>query len=463
MGARCAKGGTGSIHFDARAARKPCALETLRLASAAMSRLPFEVLLALRYLRPKRTFVSIITLISIIGVMLGVAVLIIVISVMSGFDRQLRDKILGFSAHLRVSGDAPIADYASIMKVISSNQHVKGVAPYVMGRVMVSAQSSEGTERVDIPVVRGVDPRAEEKVSVLLSKIIEGTNDVRGNGVLIGREFARKMRVIVGDRLSIYSIRDFKRLNEILKKSRGKEGFEEGLLPTEYEIRGIFDVGYYDFNESFVVCSLANAQDLYFDDSDLVHGLMVMLFDPSQARQVRDELRALLGPGLELTTWEEENSGILDALVVEKNVMFYLLFFIMIVAAFGITSALITFVVQKTREIGILKALGASSRQIMWIFLSQSLLVGVLGVAAGFGLGMLAISYRNEFLFFMRRVTGFELFPAKIYQFTELPALVDSSDIAIICGGSLLICLLAGLFPAWNAGRLRPVEALRHE
>jgi lipoprotein-releasing system permease protein len=190
---------------------------------------------------------------------------------------------------------------------------------------------------------------------------------------------------------------------------------------------------------------------------------MVMLHDPSKAPLVRQQLQEELGPTYLVSTWEKEYAVILGALVVEKNVMFYLLFFIIIVAAFGITSALITFVVQKTREIGVLKALGSSSGQIMWIFLSQSLFVGVLGVLAGFGLGMLAVTYRNDFLFFLRRVTGFQLFPAQIYAFNELPALIDFGDIAIICGGSLVICLLAGLFPAWNAGRLKPVEALRHE
>jgi len=162
-------------------------------------------------------------------------------------------------------------------------------------------------------------------------------------------------------------------------------------------------------------------------------------------------------------TWMDDNSGILNALLVEKNVMFYLLFFIMIVAAFGITSAQITFVVQKTREIGVLKALGATNGQVRWLFLSQSLIVGVLGVIAGFGLGLVMLHYRNDFLFFMRRVTGFELFPANIYAFDRLPALIVPGDLAIICGGSLFICLLAGLLPAWNAGRLQPVEALRHE
>jgi lipoprotein-releasing system permease protein len=159
----------------------------------------------------------------------------------------------------------------------------------------------------------------------------------------------------------------------------------------------------------------------------------------------------------------EENENLLSALVVEKNVMFYLLFFIMIVAALCILSALITFVVQKTREIGMLKALGATDLQVAGLFLSQSGFVGVMGVLSGFGLGMLALHYRNEFLGFMNRMTGFELFPSSIYGFNQLPALIVPRDIMLICGSALLICLLGGVIPAWRAGRLKPVEALRYE
>jgi len=384
--------------------------------------------------------------------------------VMAGFDRQLREKILGFKPHLRVVANGPMTDYALLVHTISTNQGVKGVAPLVMGQVMVETQPQDGPPQYLCPAIRGVDPDAnsESKISVLPSSVVTGQYDVRGNRVLVGQDLAASLNLRVGDTLSIYSVGDFRRVAKLIKKSRAKEEVEEGFLPTEFEVSGIFDVGYYEFNNFFIACSLANAQELSgLEDS--VQGLVVTLFDPGAARQVRGELHAILEPGIRIATWEEENSDILDALLVEKNVMFYLLFFIMIVAAFGITSSLITFVVQKTREIGILKALGASGGQIMSIFFSQSLLVGAVGVTAGYGLGMLAIAYRNEFLLFLRRAMSIEIFPSRIYGFSQLPALIDAWDILIICGGSLLICLLAGVFPAWNAGRLKPVEALRHE
>src|SRR5439155_358623 len=240
-----------------------------------------------------------------------------------------------------------------------------------------------------------------------------------------------------------------------------KGGSEEAPLADDYEVKGIFDVGYYEFNDLFVVCSLANAQDMY-ELEDSVQGLMVMLHDPAKANSVRAELTRFLGADYRISTWSED-SPMMAAVVVEKNVMLFLLFFIVVVAAFGITCTLITFIVMKTREIGLMKALGASNRQVMWVFLGQSLIVSVLGVIVGLGLGLLAIRYRNEFLAVMRRLTGFELFPASIYGFGELPALIMPGDIAIICGGSLVICLLAAAFPAWRASRLNPVEALRHE
>lgn len=423
-----------------------------------MSRLPFELLLALRYLRPKRTFVSVITLISVLGVCLGVAVLIIVISVMSGFDRQLRDKILGFSPHLRVTEpNHTMKNYRDLMRVISSDKQVKAVAPYVMGQVLVETQPESGQSQVQAPWMRGIDPKLEATMSTLPTNMVEGKFDVKDRGVLVGSEFARPMGLSVGDRLLIYSPKELNKLRENQNKQR-----QEAVLPDEFEVRGIFDVGYYEYNAGFIVTSLEDSQDLFLL-GDTVHGLEVNLDNPYQAPEVQERLSKKLGGGFRITTWMGENSSILGALVVEKNVMFYLLFFIMIVAALCILSALITFVVQKTREIGMLKALGATDLQVAGLFLSQSGFVGAVGVVAGFGLGMLALSYRNEFLHFMNRLTGFELFPASIYGFSELPSIIVPRDIILICGSALVICVLGGVIPAWRAGRLQPVAALRYE
>ena len=424
-----------------------------------MSRLPFELFLALRYLRPKRTFVSVITLISVLGVALGVAVLIIVISVMSGFDHDLREKILGFNAHVTVSEPrAALRNYSAVARVIAGSPGVRGVSPFVFGPVLVETQGETNRPTLqDAPMLRGIDPAAEGKTSTLPRQVVEGKYDLDGRGLLVGVNFAEGLRLRVGDHLSIYSAREIKKMKAAHDAKR-----DEAILPDDYEVRGIFDTGYYEYNARVIVTSIENAQELY-DLGDAVHGLFVSLDDPYQAGPVKRRLEAALGGGFAVSTWMEQNSGILNALIVEKNVMFYLLFFIVLVAALCILSAQITFVVQKTREIGMLKALGSSHLQISGIFLGQSAIIGVIGVASGFALGMLALAYRNQFLHFMNRATGFELFPASIYGFGELPALIAPGDVAVICVGSFIICILGGVLPAIRAGRLKPVEALRYE
>jgi lipoprotein-releasing system permease protein len=423
-----------------------------------MSRLPFELLLALRYLRPKRTFVSVITLISVLGVMLGVAVLIIVISVMAGFGKQLKDKILGFNTHLKVMERShTMEDWQAVARLVSSNRHVKAVAPMVMEQVLVETEPASGQRQVGAPWLRGILPEIETNISILPTSIVEGKFDVSDRGLLLGSEFARHLNLEVGDRVKIHSPSEIRKWEESQTK-------EKATIPVspEYEVRGIFDVGYFEYNSAVIVSSLEDSQELY-DLGDSVHGLMVMLDDAYQATAAQHELSVFLGPRYHITTWMEENASILNALIVEKNVQFYLLFFILIVAALCILSALITFVVQKTREIGMLKALGATDLQVGLVFLSQGALVGALGDLAGLGLGMLALTYRNEFLRFMDKLFGFQLFPPSIYQFTELPALITPRDVILICGSAWLVCTLGGLIPAWRAGRLKPVEALRYE
>ncbi|MGC9943153.1 MAG: ABC transporter permease [Verrucomicrobiota bacterium] len=430
-----------------------------------MSKLPFELLLALRYLRPKRTFVSIITLISIIGVALGVAVLIIVISVMSGFDHDLREKILGFNPHLTITELDPatligttMTNYQAVMDVVESNKNVLSVSPFVQGPVLVETQGDTNRPTLqDAPFLRGIDP-ADKATMDNLKKGLAGNLDLSGHGILVGVDFANHLNLQVGDHLSLYSAIEINKIREAIKNKT-----DYGALPDDYEVRGIFDSGYYDYDAHVVITSLDNAQDLYsLDVDDSVHGLFVKLKDPYNAFRVAGELEGTLGTNFSVANWMQDNT-MLEAVAVEKNVMFYILFFIVLVAALCILSAQITFVIQKTREIGMLKALGASPWQISGIFLFQSAIIGVIGVSAGFGLGMLAVTYRNGFLHFLRSATGLDIFPASIYGFGELPALITPSDVAIICITSFVICIFGGLLPAWRAGRLKPVEALRYE
>ena len=430
-----------------------------------MLRLPFELFLALRYLQPKRTFVSIITLISILGVALGVGVLIIVISVMSGFDHDLQQQILGFKPHVMVTkydfasrSEEPMQTYSKVAALISTSHAVKGVAPFIFGPVLVRTEGPTNEARLqDAPVLRGFDVDTEGKTSKLPSQIVDGEFNLAGHGLVVGTYFAENLKLSVGDHLAILSTSE---LDKLLKA--GERGAGAQTMPDSYEIRGIYSTGYNEFDSRIIVTSIENAQDLY-GLGDAVHGLNITLNDPYRAADMKHEIERIFGVDYKVRTWMENDSAILNALKVEKTMMFYLLFFIVLVAALCILSAQITFVVQKTREIGMLKALGASNFQISGIFLAQSAVIGVIGVAAGLGLGMLAVTYRNEFLHFMRNVTGWELFPASVYGFGELPALVAWNDVAIICVSSFIICILGGVLPAWRAGHLKPVEALRHE
>jgi lipoprotein-releasing system permease protein len=426
-----------------------------------MSRLPFEAFLALRYLRPRRTFVSVITLISIIGVLLGVAVLIVVIAVMSGFDQQWRDCILGFNAHLKVYPANPedsLTNYQAIGRTVAKNPDVIGVSPFIRCLVPLKTEPDTGKPKYYAPGLVGVDPESVGSVSILPRSIKAGAFDLGDNGLLIGCDFASRMALDIGSRVAIYSPGNLEKMEATAGQSNA-----EVLLPEEFTVRGIFDVGFPDYNSSVIVSSLEDARSLQGMPENSAQGLQVKLRDPFLAEKVRQELEKVLPEGLEVQTWKEEFPDIFNALAVEKNMMFYLLFFIMIVAGFGIVNCQITFVVQKTREIGILKALGAGRRQILWLFLSQSLVVGLLGVGLGLGIAMLALAYRNEFLVFMRHATHQELLPASIYHVYDLPASIQARDVALICGTAFVTCVLAGLFPAWKASRLQPVEALRHE
>ena len=265
------------------------------------------------------------------------------------------------------------------------------------------------------------------------------------------------MRLSVGDHLAVYSPRSL----EKMEKSRNRAD-AEAILPEDFEVRGIFDVGFNDFNYLMIITSLNNAQDLYGLDES-VHGLYVMLHDPFKVDEVRDQLQRALGPDYHTVTWIEENAQIFGALATEKTMMYIILFIVMIVASFAIVNSEITFAVNKMKEIGLLKALGAYNRQVMVIFLSHSMGVGFFGVGLGFLLGRFFLGQMNNVLRAVKNLTHFDLLPAGIYQIHELPYQLLPLDVAIICGGGFVICVLAGFLPAWKAARLAPVEALRNE
>ena len=424
----------------------------------------FSLFLAMRYLKPKRTFLSIITLISILGVTLGIMVLILVISVMTGFEQELRRKVIGFDPHVVVTSGGVLEDWENAAATVKQDPDVVAVAPFVLGPVIAQYQN-----RRLAPKIRGVDPEQERGVVDITPFIIEGEYDLEGSKTIVGSELARELGVTVGETLTIFSPGNFQEiLSEIerLEKTGGKPediaSLKQLILPTELEVTGIFESGRYLYDSEFLIVPLHIGQELY-NLGPAAHGLAVKTKDPYLADKVRNDLNSRLDSPAYSMSWMDMNKQIFDAIRMERQVMFFILMFIILVAAFGIMNTLITVTVQKTREIGVMKALGARTNQIVGVFLAQGMVVGVFGTLIGLGLGISLTQYRNEANHFLSRALGVEVFPASVYQFSEIPAEIVASDVAIICLSAFVICSVAALIPAWFAAKLDPVKALRHE
>lgn len=433
-----------------------------------MTNPPLSLFLALRYLKPKRTFLSIITLISILGVTLGITVLILVISVMTGFELELQRKVIGFDAHIMVTmpNREVMGGWEDLSAKIDAVPEVVAVAPFMQGPILAEFQN-----RRLAPKIRGIEPELENKISDITEFIVAGSLDLDGEKCVVGSELARSMGLAVGDEVTLYSpesieavMSELERLQESGENADSAELDEirQMILPTKLIVTGIFESGRYLYDSEFILVPLYIGQELYGLEGD-VHGLAVRTTDPFRSNLIKRDVMEAIGPQYLALTWVDINKQLFDAIKMERNVMFFLLMFIILVAAFGIMNTLITVTVQKTREIGILKALGARTGQIIGVFLAQGMVVGVFGTLAGLGMGMTLIQYRNEVSRFLATVLGIEIFPASVYQFSEIPAQVVPSDVAIICISAFAICSIAALIPAWFAARLDPVKALRFD
>jgi len=405
---------------------------------------PFSLFLALKYLKPKRSYFSVITIISLLGVLLGVAVLIIVLSVMSGFDALWREKILGFNAHVTIVRREGVPEVESAMKSIGALPDVVAAAPTIEGPVVIQHRGLIFT-----PILRGVDPRHESGVSAIPRSIIRGSFDLSDNGVVLGRDLAERIGVRPGDTLLVNAPRSFMAKDEI-------------HLPEELVVRGIFEVGMWEYDMGFLLTSLEMARELNGLEAE-AQSLRVMVRDPYRAYETAGRIQGALGRDWWVETWMEQNRQLFSALRVEKNMMFFLLIFIAVVAAFGITNTLITMTIQKTREIGLLKAMGCSNRTLMGVFFWQGWLQGLVGTGLGIATGLYILRERNNLMRWLSDTFHLELFPKELYRLSEIPARTQTADVLIVAISVMVICTLAGLIPAHRAARLDPVRALRNE
>lgn len=320
-------------------------------------------------------------------------------------------------------------------------------------------------------MIRGIDPKQEERVVELKKFVKYGKPDLDGESVVLGIDLARKLQINVGEKLTVYSPGNLGQILDSIKKLENTKGDEEKaavdelrdvILPKELTVTGIFETGHYIHDSEFLLVPLYIGQELY-GLGDSLHGISVKTDNPYSAQRVKEEIEPLLTPPQFAETWIDMNRQYFEAVRLERNVMFFLLLIIVVVAAFGIMSTLITVTVQKRREIGIVKALGASISQIIWVFLGQGTVVGVFGTLTGLGLGMTLIRYRNEFSHWLANTLHIEIFPREVYQFSEIPAEVVPHDVTVICITAFVICSVAALIPAYFAARLDPVKALRYE
>jgi lipoprotein-releasing system permease protein len=420
----------------------------------------YEWFIGLRYLKAKRkqTFISIITVISIAGVTVGVMALIVVLSVMSGFEKTLKEKILGTQAHLAIleASQEGMDHSGEVMNEVDGVKGVVASAPFIVSQVMLSSESN-----VFGVVLKGVDPDREGKVTELAKNMkagglqnLKGTPSGEPPGIILGVELAKHFSASVGDILQVISP-----LGTMTPM---------GMMPKmkRFRVAGIFYSGMFEFDNTFAYISIESAQKFFNMDSR-VTGIEVKTNDVYQVKEIggriRQKLQHQFGLPFWIRDWMEMNRNLFSALRLEKIAMFIILALIVLVAAFNIISTLIMVVMEKHKDIAILKSMGASSKGIMRIFMIEGLVIGVVGTTLGTTFGLLIALNLEKVTGFVEKIFGFKILASDVYYIDKLPSQVNPLDVWIITGTTILISLLATLYPSWRASKLDPAEALRYE
>jgi lipoprotein-releasing system permease protein len=410
---------------------------------------PVERLIAGRYLRPRREegFISVIAAFSLLGIALGVGTLIVVLAVMSGFRAELLGRVLGLNGHITVrAGPGGLADFDQLVDRLRGADDVVAVTPLVTGQVMVTANGVASGA-----LVRGIRPEDLAAREAIADHLQTGSvARLSEDQIAIGSRMAYRMALGLGDRLTLISPQG--------------TATAFGTVPRmkAYEIGAIFEVGMFEYDNTLIFMPLEAAQ-LYFQLEERANELEVMVADPDRVAGYRRELAPLVGNAGQLVDWQQANASFFTALKVERNVMFLILSLIIMVAAFNIISGMIMLVKDKGRDIAILRTMGATRGAIMRVFFMSGAAIGVTGTIGGFLLGLGFAANIETIRHWLQALTGTDLFSAEIYFLSHLPARIEAFDVLSVVLMSLVLSLLATLYPSWRAARLDPVEALRYE
>lgn len=410
---------------------------------------PFERMMAWRYLRARRQegFISVIALFSLLGIMLGVATLIIVMSVMNGFREELFSRVLGLNGHMNVFAQyGTLPNYDDVLERLKGIDGVERIAPSIEGQALMTARG--GPRGVMVRGIRSEDFRTKPILSTHI--VLGSASDFGGNHVAIGRRLATSLGVTIGDTVTLIS-------------PQGRSTvFGSTPRYAGYVVGAIYDVGMYEFDSGYVFMPLESAQTFYQMPVS-VSALEVFATNPHDLDALRARLTEAAGVPVRVLDWREQNASFTNALQVERNVMFLILSLIIMVAAFNIISSLIMLVKDKGRDIAILRTMGATRGMILRIFLLTGASIGAFGTLMGLALGVAFAENIETIRQWLQSLTGTDLFNAEIYFLSQLPAVVNYGEVAQVVGMALFLSFAATIYPSWRAAKLDPVEALRYE